>query len=101
MGQAKTRKNYLHGKAPNKQKKNKEIFLGFLFRTTTSYSRKKNKKEAENIFGFTQSFSNTQEEGERNKLTWIIQWKGMNTDNLNECVMHECNVGEKYVLLQA
>ena len=24
-------KNYLHEKAPNKQKKNKEIFLGFLF----------------------------------------------------------------------
>ena len=24
------RENYLHGKAPNKQKKNKEIFLGFL-----------------------------------------------------------------------
>ena len=23
-------KNYLHGKAPNKQKKNQEIFLGFL-----------------------------------------------------------------------
>ena len=26
----KNEKNYLHGKAPNKQKKNKEIFLGFL-----------------------------------------------------------------------
>ena len=25
----------------------------------------------------------------------------MNTDNWNECVMHECNVGEKYVLPQA
>ena len=24
------RENYLHGKAPNKQKKNEEIFLGFL-----------------------------------------------------------------------
>ena len=27
----KNKKNYLHGKAPNKQKKNKEIFLGFPF----------------------------------------------------------------------
>ena len=33
-GKSKNEKNYLHGKAPNKQKKNKEIFLGFLFNTT-------------------------------------------------------------------
>ena len=26
----KNEKNYLHGKAPNKQKKNREIFFGFL-----------------------------------------------------------------------
>ena len=32
----KNEKKYLHGKAPNKQKKNKEIFLGFLFNTTTN-----------------------------------------------------------------
>ena len=30
--------NYLHGKAPNKQKKNKEIFLGFLFNVTTKHA---------------------------------------------------------------
>ena len=29
---------YLHGKAPNKQKKNKEIFLNFLFNTTTKHA---------------------------------------------------------------
>ena len=34
-GKSKNKKNYLHGKAPNKQKKNKEIFLGFLFNITT------------------------------------------------------------------
>ena len=33
---SKNEKNYLHGKAPNKQKKNKEMFLGFLFNTTTN-----------------------------------------------------------------
>ena len=31
-GKRKNKKNYLHGKAPNKQKKNKEIFLSFLFK---------------------------------------------------------------------
>jgi hypothetical protein len=31
----KNEKNYLHEKAPNKQKKNREIFLGFYFNTTT------------------------------------------------------------------
>ena len=30
-GKSKNEKNYLHGKAPNKQKKNKEIFFGFYF----------------------------------------------------------------------
>ena len=32
-GKSKNEKNYLHGKAPNKQRKNKEIFLDFLFNT--------------------------------------------------------------------
>ena len=32
----KNEKNYLHGKAPNKQKKNWEIFLGFWFLKTTT-----------------------------------------------------------------
>ena len=36
---SKNKKNYLHGKAPNKQKKNKEIFLGFLFNTTTKHAK--------------------------------------------------------------
>ena len=37
----KNEKNYLHGKAPNKQKKNKEILFGFSSSATTTYSRKK------------------------------------------------------------
>ena len=41
-GKSKNEKNYLHGKAPNKQKKNKEIFLGFLFSTTTKNAEKVN-----------------------------------------------------------
>ena len=39
---SKNEKNYLHGKAPNKQKENKEIFLGFLFSTTTKHAQKVN-----------------------------------------------------------
>ena len=78
---SKNKKNYLHGKAPNKQKKNKEIFLGFIFSATANYSRKKNKKEAGNIFVFSQSFSNTEEESEKINLTWMIQWKSVDTDN--------------------
>ena len=50
-----------------------EIFLGFLCSATGNFSRKKNKKEAENIFGFSQSFSNTQEESKKINLAWIIQ----------------------------
>ena len=37
-GKSKNEKNYLHEKAPNKQKKNKEIFLGFLFNTTAKHA---------------------------------------------------------------
>ena len=37
-GKNKNENNYIHGKAPNKQKKNTEIFLGFLFRITTKYA---------------------------------------------------------------
>ena len=37
-GKRKNKKNYLHGKAPNKQKKNKEIFLGFLLNITTKHA---------------------------------------------------------------
>ena len=39
-GKSKNKKNYLHGKAPNKQKKNKEICLGFLFSSKISMHRK-------------------------------------------------------------
>ena len=37
-GKNKNEKNYLHGRALNKQKKNKEIFLGFLFSITTKHA---------------------------------------------------------------
>ena len=37
-GKNKNEKNYLHGKAPNKQKKNKEIFLSFHFNITTKHA---------------------------------------------------------------
>ena len=67
------RKTIYTGKLPTSKKKNKEIFLGFLFSTTTNYTRKKNRKEAGNIFGFSQSFSKTQEDGEKINLAWIVQ----------------------------
>ena len=35
---SKNEKNYLHGKAPNKQKKNKEFFLDFIFNITTKHA---------------------------------------------------------------
>ena len=41
-GKSKNEKNYLHEKAPNKQKKNKEIFLDFIFNTTTKHAQKVN-----------------------------------------------------------
>jgi hypothetical protein len=76
----KNEKTIYTGTAPNKQKKNKEIFLGFLFILLIKLKRK-SQKEARNIFGFSRSFSNTQKESKKINLTWIIQWKRMNTDN--------------------
>ena len=37
-GKRKNEKNYLHGKAPDKQKKNKEIFLSFLFSAAAKHA---------------------------------------------------------------
>ena len=82
-GKSKNEKNYLHGKAPNKEKKIKEMFLGFLFSATTNYSRKKNQKDAGNIFVYSQSFSNTQEESEKIKFNMDNTMKSVNTDNWN------------------
>ena len=39
----KKKKNYLHGKAPNKQKKKKKIFLGFL--KLDRHTKRKREKE--------------------------------------------------------
>ena len=60
----KTEKNYLHGKAPNKQKKKPEIFLGFLLILQLVKQERKTKKKWEIFLDF-QSFSNTQEESEK------------------------------------
>jgi len=52
------KENYLHGKAPNKQKKKKE-----------------------NLFGFSQSKQTHEKKArKRNKLAWMIQWQSVNTD---------------------
>ena len=37
-GKSKSEKNYLHGKAPNKQKKNNEIFFDFLLSDTPKHA---------------------------------------------------------------
>ena len=52
----KEKENYLHGKAPNKQKKKEKSFWVF------SKGHKTRKQENEN------------------KLAWIIQWQSVNTD---------------------
>ena len=54
---------------------------------------RKIKKSKKHVFGFSQSFSNTQEESKKINLTWIIQLKSVNTDNWNEMCEHESNVG--------
>jgi hypothetical protein len=43
--------------------------------------RRRTKKKQENIFGFLESFLNTQKESKKINLTGIIQWKRVNTDN--------------------
>jgi hypothetical protein len=43
------RENFLHGKAPNKQKKNEEIFLGFSELRLTKL-RRKSRKETRKCF---------------------------------------------------
>ena len=61
------KQNYLHGKAPNKQKKNEKSFWVFFLITTTGMKSKLTKSYIY-FFWFFLSFSNTQEESEKMKI---------------------------------
>ena len=94
----KSEKNYLHGRASNKQeKKKREIFLGFLLILWTNKRERKTKKKQEIFLDF-QSFSNTQKESERIKTNMDHTMKKDEHRQLEWMCEHECNVGEKYVL---
>ena len=47
------KQNYLHGKAPNKQKEEHEIFLGFLFNYYYYSKKSKLTKSYTKFFGFS------------------------------------------------
>ena len=66
------RKTIYTGKLPTSKIGNKEIFLGFLLVLWLTTLEIKSKR-ARNVFVFSQSFSNTQEESEKINLTWIIK----------------------------
>ena len=57
------KKNYLHRRTPNKQKKKREIFFEFSFNATTNYARKKLQL---NFFGSSKVFQ-THKKKMRNK----------------------------------
>ena len=79
-------------------KEEREIFLGFLLITTTAGMESKLNY---NYF-FLKVFSNTQEESEKKKQTYMdITMKKYEHQHLEWVCEHECNVGEKYVLSQA
>ena len=69
----KTRETIYMGELPTSKRRTRNFFWVFFLNTTTNYTRRKNKEEIGNIFLFSQSFSNTQEEGEKIYLAWIIQ----------------------------
>ena len=93
-------KNYLRGRTPNKQKKNKEMFLGFLFSATSNYSRKKIKKKMEIFLDFLKFFKHTRRKRE-NKFNMDNTMKKCEHQTWNEMCKNECNVGGKHVLPQA
>ena len=92
------RENYLHGKAPNKQKKNKEIFLDFLFSATTKHAYKVNYFNY--FFVFLKFFKHTRRKQENKTKHGCYNEKMCIPTNRMICE-HECNVGEKHVLPQA
>ena len=82
----KTRKTIYTGELPTSKRRTRKSFWVFFLNTTTNYPRKKNKKEAGNILffcNFSKFFKHTRRRRE-NKLTWIIQWKSVNTDSSHE-----------------
>jgi hypothetical protein len=72
-GGKKTRKTIYTGKFPTSKRRTRKYFWVFFLILLLIKIGKKNQKEARNIFGFSQSFSNTQEESEKINLAWIIQ----------------------------
>ena len=76
------KQNYLHGKAPNKQKKNEKSFWVFFLITTTTGMESKLAKSYNYFFVFLKIFQTHKNKVRKeNKLAWIVQWKSMSTDN--------------------
>ena len=79
-------KNLFTRKSSQQAKEEWEIFLGFLLiLQLIKLERKAKKKRELNFLVFLKVFQ-THKKKARKKLTWIIQWKSVNTDNWNECV---------------
>ena len=93
----KTEKLFTWESSQQAKRRTRKSLWVFLLDTTTNYTRKKNQKEIGNIFVFSQSFSNTQEEGKKNKSKygWYNEKVWTPTNEISE---HECNVGGKHVL---
>ena len=60
----KNEKNYLHEKAPNKQKKNKEILLGFLLILQLIKLERKTEKKQDFFWIFSKFFKHTRRKRE-------------------------------------
>ena len=68
-GKAKTRKNIYMGKLPTSKRRTRKYFWVFFLVLQQFKLGRKIKKKQETYFGFPQSFSNTQEESQKNNLS--------------------------------
>jgi hypothetical protein len=80
-GKTKMRKLFTWESSQQAKEEQRNLFVFSLKLQLTKIKRKTDNKQG-NIFGFSESFSNTQKESKKMNLTRIIQWKCGNTDNL-------------------
>ena len=79
----KMRKTIYTRELPTSKRRTRKSFWVFFLKLQLIKLGRKNRKEAGNIFRFSQCFLNTQEESEKINLTWIVQWESVDTDKWN------------------
>jgi hypothetical protein len=80
-GEKQKREKLFTRESSQQAKEEQGNLFGFSLNCNQLSSGRKTEKKKRIIFGFSESFSNTQKESKKIKLERVIQWKRVSTDN--------------------